>query len=174
MNNRTIYLSLRRLIAAALLLAAWPLLAQTATPSPSGGPQMAGRRGGAPPCLQKAGIERSVMEQLRSIQSDSRSQISSVCGNSSLTPQQKQEQVQQIRQQSKQKIDSLITPQQQEALHACQQEMGMNHGGMATHNQGFGGAAFGGGPGCGELSHGKRPAGANANPSGDSSSPGHN
>jgi len=129
-------------MAAALLWAAWPLLAQTATPSPSGGPQMAGRRGGAPPCLQKAGIERSVMEQLRSIQSDSRSQISSVCGNSSLTPQQKQEQVQQIRQQAKQKIAILITPQQQEALHACQQEMGMNHGGMAAHNQGFGGAAF--------------------------------
>ena len=150
-------------MAAALLLAAWPLLAQTATPSPSSGPQMAGRRGGAPPCLQKAGIDRSVMEQLHSIQTGSRSQIASVCENSSLTPQQKQEQVQQIRQQSKQKIDSLITPQQQEALHSCQQQMGMNHPGMAGVT---GTGPFGGGPGCGERPH--------PNPSGSSSSPGHN
>jgi len=171
MNNPTICPSLRRLMAAALLLAAGPLLAQTVTPSPSGGPQMAGRRGGAPPCLQKAGIDRSVMEQLHSIQSGSRSQITSVCENSSLTPQQKQEQVQQIRQQSKQKIDSLITPQQQEALHACQQEMGMNHAGMPGGNQA---GHFGGGPGCGEWSHPNRPTGSNNNPSGSSSSPGHN
>ena len=173
MNNQTICPSLRRVMATALLLAAWPLLAQTATPSPSAGLQMAGRRGAAPPCLQKAGIDRSVMQQLHSIQSESRSQITSVCENSSLAPQQKQEQVQQIRQQAKQKIDGLITPQQQEALHACQQQMGMNHPGMAGGSPVSGAGHFGGGPGCGELSHPNRPAGNNNSP-GSSSSPGHN
>ena len=174
MNNQTISPSHRRLMAAALWLAACPLLAQTATPSPSGGPQMAGRRGGAPPCLQKAGIDRSVMQQLHSIQSESRSQIASVCENSSLAPQQKHEQVQQIHRQSKQKIDSLITPQQQEALHACQQQMGMNHPGMTGGNPATGTGHFGGGPGCGELSHPNHPTGTNNNPSGSFSSPGQN
>lgn len=41
MNNPTVCPSLRTFVAAAFFLAAWPLLAQTATPSPSGGPQMA-------------------------------------------------------------------------------------------------------------------------------------
>jgi TolA-binding protein len=162
MNKQTICPSLRTL-AAALLLAAWPVAAQTATPSPSGGPQMTGRRGGAPPCLQKAGINRSVMEQVHAIQSESHSQIASVCENSSLTPQQKQEQIRQIREQTKQKIDSLITPQQQEALRACRQETGMHHAGMA--------GGGGGGP-CGEL-HPNRPSGTNNNPSGNSTPPNH-
>jgi hypothetical protein len=162
MNKQTICPSLRGM-AAVLLLAAWPLLAQTTTPSPSGGPPMAGRRGGGAPCLQKAGINRSVMEQVHAIQSESRSQIASVCENSSLTPQQKHEQVQQIREQTKQKIDSLITPQQQEALRACRQEMGAPHHGMA--------GGGGGGP-CGEL-HPNRPSGPNNNPSGNSPSPTH-
>jgi len=170
MNNHTRYRSLR-LVAASLLLAAGLLLAQTATPPPSGGAPMGGRRGGAPPCLQKAGIDRSVMEQMHAIQSETRSEIASVCENSSLTAQQKQEQVQQIHQAAKQKIDSLITPQQQEALHACQQQMGMNHQGMGGH-QGMGHPGMGGG--CGEMSHPNPTAGANNGPSSSSPTPSQN
>jgi hypothetical protein len=162
MNNQTIC-PLLRWMAAALMLAAWPLFAQSTMPSSPGGPPMAGRRGGVSPCLQKAGVSRSVMEQVHTIQAESRSQIASVCENSSLTPQQKHEQIQQIREQTKQKIDSVITPQQQEALHACRQEMGAHHPGMA--------GGGGGGP-CGEMRP-NRPSGTGNNPGGSSPSPSH-
>jgi len=50
------------------------------------------------------------MEEHRSIETDAHSQVASVCENSSLTPQQKQQQVREIRQQVQQKMDALITP----------------------------------------------------------------
>jgi hypothetical protein len=94
---------------------------------------VAGQNGAPPsstprqePCWKQAGISQSVMEQRRGIERDAHSQVESVCQNSSLTPQQKQEQVREIRQQAEQKLDALITSEQQSSLHACQQQRGMN------------------------------------------------
>lgn len=69
------------------------------------------------------------MEQRWATERDTRSQVEAVCANSSLTPQQKQQQAREIRQQARQKMEGLVTPEQEKALTACQQERGMNHGG---------------------------------------------
>jgi hypothetical protein len=76
-----------------------------------------------------------------------------VCSNSSLTPQQKREQVTAIRQQGHQKMEGMVTPEQEKTLTACQQERGMGHPGSGTH-EGMGG-------GCGEWQKGgAHPGGA--------------
>ncbi len=149
-------------------LCATAAIAQS-TPSTSNPPTQSGsaRRGGTP-CWQQAGIEKSVMEQRWSIERETHSQVEAVCSNTSLTPQQKQQQVRELHQQARQKVEGLVTPEQEKALTACQQERGMNHpgGGMGEH-QGMGG-------GCGEWRGGQRggaPNGAQGMPNGGSSNP---
>jgi hypothetical protein len=96
------------------------------------------------PCWQQAGISRTVMEEHHSIEMYAHSQIAAVCENSSLTPQQKQQQVREIRQQAQQKVDALITPEQQGTLHSCQQQR--------TGNDALGGGHRPGGVGpCGNF-----------------------
>lgn len=73
------------------------------------------------PCWRQAGIDRSVMEQHRTIERDAHAQVTAVCENSSLTPRQKQEQAREIRRQAKGKMDALLTPDQQKSLQACQE-----------------------------------------------------
>ena len=87
------------------------------------------------PCWKQAGITRPVMEQHQQIERDAHSQIASVCEDSSLTPQQKREQVKQIRQQAGEKTSALIPSEQLSALHACQQQ---RHGGNLQHHPGAG------------------------------------
>lgn len=129
--------------------------------SPQGQPGM--RRAGGEPCWQVAGVEKSVMEQRWAIERDTHSQVSAVCSNTSLTPQQKRAQVQEIRQQGKQKMDALMTPEQEKSLVSCQQSRGMNHGGGGEHEMGGG---------CGEWSR-QRPNAAtgSSTPAGSASSP---
>jgi hypothetical protein len=75
-----------------------------------------------PPCWQQAGISKAAMEQRREIEQGTRSQVQSVCADNSLTPQQKHAKIKEIRQQSRQQIESIITPQQLEELKACNTE----------------------------------------------------
>ncbi len=115
------------------------------------------------PCWKQAGITRSVMEQHQQIEHDAHSQIATVCEDSSLTPQQKQEQVKQIRQQTEEKINALITPEQINSLQACQQQ---RHGGNTGHRPGAGA-----GP-CGNLAGRQGHQGpANDNAGGNPQSP---
>jgi hypothetical protein len=90
------------------------------------------------------------MEQRWATERDTRSQVEAVCANSSLTPQQKQQQAHEIRQQARQKMEGLITPEQEKTLTACQQERGMNHAGGGTQS----GAHSEGAGACGEWPHG--------------------
>jgi hypothetical protein len=85
------------------------------------------RQGNFTPCWQQAGIEKSVMEQRWAQERETRSQVEAVCSNSSLTSQEKNQQVREIRQQAHQKMEGILTPEQEKALTACQQERGMNH-----------------------------------------------
>lgn len=117
------------------------------------------RRGNGPPCWQQAGIEKSVMEQRWTSERETREQVQAVCTNSSLTSQQKNQQVREIRQQARQKMEGLITPEQEKALTACQEERGMNHPGGA-------GRQWAGG-GCGEWSNGGAHPGAAPNGNGN-------
>jgi len=79
-----------------------------------------------------------------------RQQVEAVCANSSLSMQQKRQQIQQIRQRERQEIDGVITPAQQEAMRSCQEERSGGHGGGGHLGGGHGGP-------CGEMSVGHKP-----------------
>jgi Spy/CpxP family protein refolding chaperone len=94
------------------------------------------------PCWEVAGVSKAAIQQRRMITQQARQQVEAVCANSSLSIQQKREQIQQM--------EALITPAQQEAIRSCQQ--GRNGGrGAAGH---LGGGH--GGP-CGEMPLGHKP-----------------
>jgi len=117
-------------LAAVTLFSAF-LYAQTSLPrTPSlGAHPTASPRTGQPrqvPCWQQAGISKSTMDQRKQIQQDTRSQVEAVCADSSLTPQQKAAKIREIRQQAHQESEALITPEQQQAMKACQQERAAN------------------------------------------------
>jgi hypothetical protein len=105
-----------------------------------------GQRVRQEPCWQEAGVSKAAMEQRRSIEQSVRGQVASVCANSSLTPQQRQQQIRQIHEQARQQMEALISPQQQEAIKSCQASRG--HGGIGVH---VGGGGHGGMGPCGEM-----------------------
>lgn len=117
-------------LAIVIVFSAVALWAQSTPPTGNSPSSPAGRQ---EPCWKQAGISRSLMEQHQQIEHDAHSQIASVCEDSSLTPQQKQEQVKQIRQQAEEKTKELIPAEQLNALHACQQQ---RHGGNMQHHWG--------------------------------------
>ena len=101
-----------------------------------------GRRARQEPCWQVAGISRSAMQQERAIRQQARQQVEAVCANSSLSLQQKREQIREIRAKEKQEAEGLVSPAQREALRSCQAERGKGgHGGFTGGH---------GGP-CGEM-----------------------
>ena len=109
------------------------------------------RGGGQGACMPQAGIEKSVMEQIHSIVHDAHSQVESVCSNSSLTPQQKQQHLREIRERAMQKRESLMTADQQMTLMACQQARNGNHAGAGGPHEGR--PHEGLGSRCGEMPH---------------------
>jgi Spy/CpxP family protein refolding chaperone len=115
--------------------------------SPSGAPQE--------PCWKQAGISRSIMEQRHEIEREIHSQVDAVCQNSSLSLHEKQVQAREIRRQGQQKIDALMTPEQQSTLRACQQQRGNRSANEGRHT--------GAGP-CGNMGAPQGPQGpANEN-----------
>ena len=97
------------------------------------------------PCWQVAGVSKAAMEQRHIIAQQTRQEVEAVCANAALSAAQKQERIRALHQQERQQVDALISPQQREAMRACQQQRG---GG--TH---LGGGHLGGGHGgpCGTL-----------------------
>ena len=93
------------------------------------------------PCWQVAGVSKAAMEQRHIIGQQTRQEVEVVCANASLSAAQKQERIRAIHQQERQQMDALISPQQREAMHACQQQRG---GGVH-----LGGGHLGGGHGAG-------------------------
>jgi TolA-binding protein len=82
------------------------------------------------PCWQQAGISKSAIAQVHQIQESTRSQVESVCSNSSLSPQQKQQEIRQLHQQAHQRIEGLVGAQQAQAFRTCQEQRGHVSGGM--------------------------------------------
>ena len=105
------------------------------------------------PCWQVAGISKSAMEQRRTIAENTRSEVQSVCADTSLTVAQKHEKIRQIREQAKGQEEALVTPEQMQALHSCQASRGHSTGGVHMG----GGGGHGSGP-CGELSTNSAPS----------------
>jgi hypothetical protein len=101
-----------------------------------------------PPCWEEAGISKSAIDERRSIEQRTHAEVRSVCADSALTMEQKKQKIQEIHKQAHEQTEGLITPQQQEALKACQQARngGGHHGGGGLHA----GGGHGGGP-CGEM-----------------------
>jgi hypothetical protein len=98
------------------------------------------------PCSQEAGVSKATMEQRRSLEQGVHSQVSAVCADPSLTTQQRNEKIREIHQQAHQQLEALITPQQQEAMKACQ--LSRQHPGVGRPPV----AHVGGGTGpCGEM-----------------------
>ena len=105
-----------------------------------------------PPCWAVAGISKSAMEQRRAIQERTRSEVEAVCSDPSLPQQERQQKIRQIREQAKQELDALISPQQMQELKSCQ--MSRNHGGG---HPGAGHPSMGAHGPCGELPSKQRP-----------------
>ncbi|MGD0793270.1 MAG: hypothetical protein ABR920_15995 [Terriglobales bacterium] len=89
------------------------------------------------------------MQQRRAIAQQARQQVEAVCANSSLSMQQKRQQIQQIHRRERQEIDAIITPAHQAAMRSCQEQRNLGHSG------GHGGGGHGG-P-CGEMPVGHKP-----------------
>jgi Spy/CpxP family protein refolding chaperone len=102
------------------------------------------------PCWEVAGVSKAAIQQRRIITQQARQQVEAVCTNSSLSMQQKRQQIQQIRQRERQEIEAVITPAQQEAIRSCQQGRNGGHGGGGHVGGGHGGP-------CGEMSLGHKP-----------------
>ena len=138
-------------------------LAQVSMPVPRIGrtqPLPATRHPKAPrqvPCWQEAGVTKATMEERRSIEQSSRAEIQSVCDNSSLSPEQRREQIRSIRQRTSQQVNALISPQQREEIKSCQQARASHTGGGGLHHVGGGGGGERRGP-CGELIESRQPA----------------
>jgi Spy/CpxP family protein refolding chaperone len=116
------------------------------------------------PCWRQAGISQSAMQQRHEIERDTHSQVAAVCENSSLTPQQKQQQVKEIHNQAQGKMNALITPEQQSTLHACQQQRSGNRTPNEGHRPGVVGP-------CGNLPASQGRQGAENGSSGGSPQP---
>lgn len=96
------------------------------------------------PCWQVAGISKAAIQERAAISRQTRQEVEAVCANSSLSPQQKQQEIKQIHEKAKQQMDALITPEQQSAMHSCQEERSHASAPRVAHGGG-------GGP-CGDLS----------------------
>lgn len=101
------------------------------------------------PCWEIAGISRSAMTQRKGIEQQARAQVESVCHDPSLSEPQKHAKIREIRQRSRQQVEGIISPQQQEALKSCQQERAAAKGG---------GVHVGGGHGAGPCDEAAGPA----------------
>jgi hypothetical protein len=142
--------SLVRILTAGIVLSASFLLAQTPITRPGVAPRVAPRPRQIP-CWEEAGISKAAIEQRRQIERSTRAEVEAVCAESGLTAQQRHEKIREIRQRAKQEMEGLISPQQQEALKACQQERSRGgHPGVGGHGSGVG-------P-CGEMPASKAPA----------------
>ena len=130
-----------------LLASAQAAPARIQQPAPARpGPVAGGVHPHQEPCWQVAGISKSAINQRRAIQQKMRSEVQAVCADSSLSPQQRQQRIRQIHEQSKHELDALVSPAQLEQLKSCQ--MSRNHSG--GHGGGHPGLGAGHGP-CGEA-----------------------
>lgn len=97
-----------------------------------------------PPCYQVAGVSKAAIEERQNVVRSANARVEAVCANASLTPQQRAQEIRQIREQQRAQANAIITPQQQEAINACNKARHPNPVASAPHP----GPAHG--P-CGEL-----------------------
>ncbi len=129
--------------ALAIMTLSCPLVAQTAPSAVPPRTTTTARPGHQTPCWQQAGISQSALEKRRQVEESIHGQVESVCADSSLTPQQKQQKIHQLHQEARQQVSGLISPQQEQALQSCREKRG-----EGAH---MGGMHGGGAGPCGEM-----------------------
>src|SRR6516164_1021503 len=71
------------------------------------------------PCYEVAGVSKAALDERRIVTQNANAQVEAVCANASLTPQQRAQEIRQIRQRQRAEMNTIVTPQQQEAINAC-------------------------------------------------------
>ena len=144
------------LLAALMVILLTPALLlaqdQQSTPPPDAAPEaagpQAGRRGAEPPCFKQAGVSDETWQKIKDIHKTTHQQMVGICENTSLSAQQKRQQIRQAFQQTEQQVHGLLTPQQQDAVKQCRQERRGNRKGMGG---GMGGMRRRGGDPCARI-----------------------
>ena len=116
---------------------------QGAPPEGAAPPTQAMRRGQEPPCFKQAGVSDETWQKIMEIHKANHQNMVGICENTSLSAQQKRDQIKQAFRDTQKQVHDLLTPQQQDAVKACRQErrgerQGMG-GGMRMHRGGGGG-----------------------------------
>lgn len=94
-------------------------------------PTVGGVKSGESACFQKAGVPDSVWERVHAIRQNTDQQVTAICQNAGLTPDQRRQQVTRVHAQAKRQIDALLTPQQLAGIAPCRAEKRMEHTGDA-------------------------------------------
>jgi hypothetical protein len=115
-----------------LPLVAFSLLAQNTSSTPLSQNQAQAPRARMGGCWQQAGIPSEVAQQGREIERNAHSQVMAVCGNSSLNPEQKSQQVRQLHEQAMERLRNLVTEQQADAYKACMASRGRAKMGLGS------------------------------------------
>jgi Spy/CpxP family protein refolding chaperone len=85
-------------------------------------PTVGGAKSGESACFQRAGVSDSVWQQVHAIRQNTHQQVTAICQNASLTPDQRHQQIKQVHALAKRQIDGLLTPQQLAGIKSCRAE----------------------------------------------------
>ena len=85
-------------------------------------PTLGAVKSGEPACFQRAGVLDSVWQQVHAIRQNTHQQVTAICQNASLTPDQRHQQIKQAHALAKRQIDGLLTPQQLAGIKSCRAE----------------------------------------------------
>jgi Spy/CpxP family protein refolding chaperone len=88
-------------------------------------PTVGAVKSGESACFQKAGVPDSVWERVHAIRQNDDRQVTTICQNAGLTPDQRRQQITQVHAQARRQIDALLTPQQLAGIEPCRAEKRM-------------------------------------------------
>jgi hypothetical protein len=71
------------------------------------------------PCWQEAGVSKAGIDERNAAVKAANARVAAVCANAALTSRERSQQIREIRQQQRAQIDTIITPEQQQAIQAC-------------------------------------------------------
>lgn len=87
---------------------------------------------------KQLGLSADQQSQLKTIHQDERTQAEAIKNNSSLTPDQKRDQLKQLRQADQQKMESILTPDQRTKFQQIREERKEHRGKRRRHGRGRG------------------------------------
>ena len=90
-------------------------------------PTVGAVKSGESACFQKAGVPDSVWERVHAIRQNADRQVTTICQNAGLTPDQRRQQITRVHAQAKSQVDALLTPQQLAGINSCRADRRMEH-----------------------------------------------